>query len=379
MKMQEQEAIKAYLINYINTLWNTNRDLVAVFGRDFAKNQLEQNLREIKFNGNNIVYSGEFNLATKDIYVYNSENPIYTFADFMQSPIKEELTLTLIHEMLHSIFSKNLNTEPDIKKRTTGLEIYDEAQGMVINFAFNEGYTDYINGLLSGRKETNYTPYVKVFQILEKKLGRQGVIALNKGDVAQNLADAFNITKPEFMEFCRYSQRKFINERKLGILENKYCDFCDEYPEGTEDSEETKKAILKFDNEIHKSLYGVSIMGILPLEEGETPTLEQFHDFLIYKIDSIHEHGRKFHQNLAAIAEEACIGRGKNTFLKVMERNAVLGSNTVPDSNNQVGSNDRHNAFVSLIKSMATINNGRKHYDERSYLPYNKDSEELDL
>lgn len=379
MKIQEQEAIKAYLINYINTLWNNNRDLVAVFGIDYAKNQLEQNLREIKFNGNNIVYSGEFNLATKDIYVFNSENPIYTLADFMQSPIREELSLTLVHEMLHSIFSKNINTEPDIKKRTTGLEIYDEIQGRVINSAFNEGYTDYINSLLTGSKKTKYTPYVKVFQILEKKLGKRGIIALSKGDIALNLANAFNITKPEFMEFCRYSEGKFINERKLGMLENKYCNFCDEYPEGTEDSEETKKAILKFDNEVHKSLYGVSIMEILPLEDGEIPTLDKFHDFLIYKIDSIHEHSRKFHQNLAAIAEEARFGRGKNILLKVMERNAVPGNNTVSDGNSQSSGNYRHNAFVSLIKSMATINDGRKQYEERAYLQYNKDSEELDL
>lgn len=390
MNIQEHEEIKTYLINYINILWNNNKDFVEVYGKDYPKRQLEHNLREIRFNETSTIdTSGEFILPSRNIHMYNNKHPIYSLYDLINSPIKEELMLTLLHELLHSIFGKNLGSEKDDNKLQTGLEIYDEKEGKVINSPLNEGYTEYIRSCLDGDKRHTYRPYVKVFYILEKKMGRRNVIALGKGDIVQNLSDAFDMTKDEFMEFCRYSEVQFIKERKIEILDCKYQEFCEKYPEGTMDNEKTAKAISKFDKQVHKCLYGKSIIDILPERENNIITLQEFHDFLNFKIESVYEQVKRFQANLCAKARETKFKKGSKAISILKDRIfAFFGIYDIDDEkkvdsreewiatyldgasyyaptdkNSKTSSQEkesRHDSFVESIKKMANQNTALK-------------------
>lgn len=134
IRKQDHNEIKAYLINYINTLWNKDKDFVEVYGKDYPKIQLERNLREFKFNrSTSLNISGEYDLIRRNIYVYNYKYPILTLHNLIKSPIVDSLMKTILHELIHAVFSKNLDTEQDPNKHVTGLEIYDEVHKKVIN------------------------------------------------------------------------------------------------------------------------------------------------------------------------------------------------------------------------------------------------------
>ncbi len=324
IRRKDHAEIKAYLINYINTLWNNNKNFVQVYGRDYPKTQLEHNLREFKFNKSTLLsVGGEYDLVSKNVYVYNSKYPIYSLDDLKKSPIFEDIMLTLLHELLHAVFSRNLDTELDANKLMTGLEIYDHVLGKVINSPLNEGYTEYLRSKLDKSTRNSYKPYVRIFNLLEKKIGRKGVIALAKGDVLVNLAKAFNMTPDEFMEFSRNNEKKFIRQRKLEVLESEYEKFCEDYPRDTKDTAESQKAIIKFDKSVHKCLYGTSILEILPEEVAKRITLEDFHEFMKYKIREIHKQTRAFNDELYNITREACIPKRQSPMAKL--RGNVFG------------------------------------------------------
>lgn len=324
IRKQDHNEIKAYLINYINTLWNKDKDFVEVYGKDYPKIQLERNLREFKFNrSTSLNISGEYDLIRRNIYVYNYKYPILTLHNLIKSQIVDSLMKTILHELIQAVFSKNLDTEQDPNKHVTGLEIYDEVHKKLINSPLNEGYTEYLRSKLDKKREISYSHYVRIFYLLEKRIGRKNVIALGKGDVLQNMSKAFNMTQDEFMEFCRNSEKKFIRERKLEVLESEYKKLCEEYPEDAYDVDRAKKAIIKFDKSVHKSLYGNSIADILPIDAMQEITLEDFHKFMRYKIRESRKQMHRFHEDLYNIAKKASTPNIQTTIARF--KNTVFG------------------------------------------------------
>lgn len=407
LRKQDHDEIKAYLVNYINDLWNRDKDFVEVYGKDYPKKQLERNLREFKFNKSTpLQIGGEYDLTSRNIYLYNSKNPIRTLHNLIRNPMAEELMLILIHELVHAIFARNLDTEPDLNKHMTGLELYDEVQGKVINSALNEGYTEYLTNRLAKKGKVSYSQYVRIFYLLEKKLGRKGVIALGKGDVLQNLSKALNMTPDEFMEFSRKSERKFISERKLEVLKSEYEKFCEQYPEGSLDTEEAKKAIIKFDKSVHKSLYKLSIMDILPLEQADDITLEDFHSFMRYKIRVIRKQNRTFHDELYNTVRKACTTQKQSLastirkkvfgFIRIYDPDKRAGELRLEFYEKQLVGEDkrdnntesdkhmpnivsRHEAFVAEVKSRAFQTEKEKKGKEQTNIKTPKIYNDIDL
>ncbi len=186
------KKVKQYMIDTVLNLINQNRIFKKVYGIDFIKKRIEENLNEVitdippEING----IGGRYINSNKNIMIFLSgkDNCELTINDIKR---KHAIPL-LVHELIHAIMRKNDEECKELsdeiykyyKKRTevelsTGVVIiYDDG---AIGIGLNEGLTNWLCGLLGKNDKNSYKNLTNIVYQVENAIGKNKMMKFSKG------------------------------------------------------------------------------------------------------------------------------------------------------------------------------------------------------
>ena len=206
----ENQEIRQYLINFVEKTLNQCEVFTKVYGKDFVRKRLEENLKKVYIdisnsNSNTALYDMENSCIT--IF---SENKSLTVADIENN---KKLKHLILHESIHAIFrrTKEECQEFGIEDGTGILEFY--SNGQELGRGFNEGLTEWICQK-AGYGEQSYSSEKNIIRILEFAIGEEAVMELAKGDIKGNVAKILQMSKLECLQVMALVDNIYENERK---------------------------------------------------------------------------------------------------------------------------------------------------------------------
>ena len=143
MSKVENKAVKEYLIKFVLNDLDNCPLFKRVFGKNFARENLELNLERVYTNEFSLIRSGYMDEEDLSITICtNKENDTILSIDDIEK--RPNLKATIMHEALHAILSKSkmFCRRNKIKAGTGILECYEN--GKELGRGLNEGLTNWI-------------------------------------------------------------------------------------------------------------------------------------------------------------------------------------------------------------------------------------------
>lgn len=201
----KDEELREYLINFAEKTLNECEVFSKVFGKDFVRKRLEQNLdmvytyvhNEQEYNINfycmdkNSIYNNCILLFSND----NSGCPL-TITDIENN---RKLQCQILHELIHAIFRKTKEEceALGIEDGTGIHEFYNN--GTELGRGLNEGLTEWIC-YKAGYGSLIYPAETNIIRLLELALTKERIMMLANGDIKGNISHLLQMTETE----CRY-------------------------------------------------------------------------------------------------------------------------------------------------------------------------------
>ena len=283
MRSVENKQVENFVRNFAIEKLESSKLFTSVYGKRFAKQQMEENVKSVQVESEKSKDYMKYNLADKSIYLLigKGENLEVNLNDLKKN---NEVLFVILHECIHAILRN--------KKGTGLLEIYENETEL--GRGLNEGLTNWIAdktsklGLYINEIEDN------IIRELELAIGPKKVMSLGKGNIKKNGTKLLGMTKTEMVEFCKkidlvyflkldiqqYSKIKTILEKsdttseqknseleKLKenftakeILEKKFPKYMKKYGKGTtiedklEFAKRMEKDLTETQNEVKESI-----------------------------------------------------------------------------------------------------------------------------
>ena len=191
-KKYENEELSKYALSVVIQKIDSNPDIKAVFGSNFARETLPKHITKILFNHEkDTTAGGDFNIANGVIRLFHKDykEDVNTKEDLNNNA---DALSTLIHESVHAmLWHPDKDNIGNAGVKPTGLELTrKDTEGSIetYNNGLNEGFTEWIRRLIDENSSADsYVPQRKAFEIMSLRYGNQKVLSLAKGDILENI------------------------------------------------------------------------------------------------------------------------------------------------------------------------------------------------
>lgn len=213
MNKIENLEIKEYLIDFVTEKCQQCDLFSKVFGKNFAKYKLKQNIKKVytnKFDENRAAY-----FANEGKYISfctnSDDTPPLTVSEIKNNP---KLVFVMVHEAVHGIFNKGF-----LECRTSGLDfgtgiLEVTKQGREYGRGLNEGLTNWICEKL-GITGTCYEEETNFVKKLELALGPIAIMKMAKGNIKKNVSKQLQMNPEESYAFLGLVDEVHAIKRKI--------------------------------------------------------------------------------------------------------------------------------------------------------------------
>ena len=211
MEKIENQEVKEYLMDVAISYLEICELFTEVYGKDFARKQLEANLTK--------VYTNEFSNRERgyaDIYdrsitiCSNIEKSNLLTPEEIKNDIAKKKTC--VHEALHIIFVKN-----GTQKGTGIVEQYEN--DTEIGRGFNEGLTNWIVKK-AGLKPHSYIKLIGLIELLELAIGEKRVMKMAEGNIRENVTKQLKMPYKKCIAFLSQIDEASIMQEQLEDISN---------------------------------------------------------------------------------------------------------------------------------------------------------------
>lgn len=199
MSKVENKAVKEYLIKFVLNDLDNCPLFKRVFGKNFARENLELNLERVYTNEFSLIRSGYMDEEDLSITICtNKENDTILSIDDIEK--RPNLKATIMHEALHAILSKSkmFCRRNKIKAGTGILECYEN--GKELGRGLNEGLTNWITEK-TGNPIYSYKELTRYIKMIELARGEEKVMKMARGNISRNVIDQLGMKKSEALSF----------------------------------------------------------------------------------------------------------------------------------------------------------------------------------
>lgn len=213
----ENEKIKQYLIEFVEKTLNQSDLFSRIYGKDFARQRLENNLKQVCTGVYSETASGWYDFFEKSITLCsdNKKAKPVTIGQIKRNREKKQL---ILHESVHAIFARTEEEceEHGIALGTGMVEEYHD--GLEIGRALNEGLTEWICEKV-GYESQSYEKEVNAIKLLELALGEDVVIQFANGDIRGNIAQLLQMSEEECIQMLSTIDHISIQGNRISSLE----------------------------------------------------------------------------------------------------------------------------------------------------------------
>ena len=201
----ENSELEKYALSVVIQKLDSNPDIRAVFGANYAREVLPKHVSKIMFNHKkDINAGGDFNITNGVIRVFHKDSipDVYTKEDLANNP---KVLSVLIHEMIHAmLWMPDEKPISGSEKRPTGLMRFYDKTGDSFNKALNEGFTEWVRTLVDQGEQESYLNQRNAIEMMAIKHGNQKVLALAKDHPINTIGKLYNFKSQD--ETIRYIQ-----------------------------------------------------------------------------------------------------------------------------------------------------------------------------
>lgn len=202
MEKVENKEVEQYIKNTIASMIDSNELFEKVYGKNFAKRRLAQNLKKVYTNEYKLDNLGYYFALRKIITICTKskdDDSVLTVEDVENN---DKLLFTIIHESVHATLKRTPfeRIKYGIGNVSTGL-LEELSKGKTLGRGLNEGLTNWISSKVSGLDHTGYNDLTTLIKELEIAIGEENVMKLGKGNIKKNIGNILQMKPKELVTF----------------------------------------------------------------------------------------------------------------------------------------------------------------------------------
>lgn len=211
MEKVENKEVEQYIKNTISSMIDSNKLFEKVYGKNFAKRRLAQNLKKVYTNLYEIGRLGFYHNINKSITICTKnrdDDSVLTVEDIESN---NNLLFVIIHESVHATLKRTLpeRLKYGIGNVSTGL-LEEISKGKRLGIGLNEGLTNWISTKVSGLDHTSYNELTTLIKELEIAIGEENVMKLGKGNIKKNVVNILQMKPKELVTFLAKGDSLFL-------------------------------------------------------------------------------------------------------------------------------------------------------------------------
>lgn len=291
---QENKEVEQYLKGFVSERLEKCKLFIKVFGKGFAKRQLDINSNKLYTNEFSTAYNGYLDIDDNSITLCSEklDSKLLTIEEVKSN---DKIIATAMHEMIHQILMKSLLEckDNDFSYASGLLEIYNNKSE--VGRGGNEGLVNWMCEK-AGVKTFSYISLTKFIYEIELAIGSRRTMTLAKGNIKDNIAKLFHMKPSECNSFLGIMDKVYYlqslrsdTDDILDILTNLQANM-----NSSDISEEEEKSIdeqylMLDDNEEYQQAINSNEYKEMLLQENRVDNIESRVYFFREKISSFNK------------------------------------------------------------------------------------------